>query len=86
MFRSTATRPEEAAMPRKLLNIYLLTRTDDVDYEQDEAVVVVAANPDDARQMAGGAVWYLPTTTVGHIGKARPDVRGGVVLVANRGA
>lgn len=73
-------------MPRKSLNIYLLTRTDDVDYEQDEAMVVVAANADDARQMAGGAVWYLPTTTVGEVGKARPDMQGGVILVSNRGA
>lgn len=80
-------------MPRKSLDIYLVTRNDDVDYEDNQAVVVVAANPDDARQMAGGAEgsrsvgdWYLPTTTVGHIGKARPDMRGGVILASNRGA
>lgn len=80
-------------MPRKSLTIYLVTRNDDVAYEDNEAVVVVAANPDDARQMAGHAEgsrsvgdWYLPTTDVGEVGKARSDMQGGVVLASNRGA
>jgi hypothetical protein len=74
-------------MPRKLLNIYLLERHDNVDYEEDQAMVVIAANADDARQMAGDAAWwYLPTTTVVHVGKALPDAKGGPVLIANRGA
>lgn len=73
-------------MARKLLNIYLLTRTDDVDYEQDEAMVIIAATSDDAREFAGTGVWHQPSTTVTHVGKALPDAKGGIVLAANRGA
>lgn len=73
-------------MARKLLNVYLVTRTDEVDYEEDEAMVIIAATPGDAREFAGTGVWHQPSTTVEHVGKALPDAKGGVVLVANRGA
>jgi hypothetical protein len=81
-------------MARKLLGIYLVTRTDDVDYEDNDAVVVIAANADDAREFAanapgsraGNSAWHLSATNVILVGKALSDAQGGVILVSNRGA
>lgn len=78
-------------MARTALNLYKLTRSDDardrVDYDDTRAVIVIAANPDDAREMAelseGGqspSVWHLSGTTVELVGKARSDAKGGVLL------
>jgi hypothetical protein len=80
-------------MARKLLGIYLVERHDSVDYEDNDAVVVIAANADDAREIAGTAegsrtvaVWYLPSTTVTLVGKALQGAVGGTVLSSNMGA
>lgn len=71
----------------KALDLWLLERdADEVDYEEVASVVVIASNGDDAREMActawGGkhrGDWWLPSTTVTHLGQALPGAPGAVV-------
>jgi hypothetical protein len=74
-------------MPRASLNIYKISRKDKGDYDESMAAVVIAATPGDAREMGAlvegtqpASVWYLPTTEVELLGKARSDAKGGVVV------
>lgn len=69
------------------LNIYKIVRNDEVDYDSIRAMIVIAATPGDAREVArteripeGDGVWYRDTTTVELIGRAAPFLAGQIVL------
>lgn len=69
------------------MNIYLITRTDDVDYDQPAAVVVVARSYAEARQVARTAkyspsprVWDAANATLKLIGTALDDQPAGIIL------
>lgn len=71
------------------MELWLITRTDDVDYDEARSLVVAARTKDDALQetvnsVSGaqdGAVWYAPTTEIESIGEAHPTYPAGIVLV-----
>lgn len=72
------------------MNLYLVTRTDDVDWEEDISGVVAAESPTLARKLMADRkryrdpeVWTLANAVL--IGTAKRQTPG-VVLVANRGA
>lgn len=74
------------------LNLYLVTRNDEADYEENQAHVIAARTSDEARQIAADAatttmeapeVWAnAATKRVGVATQRRP----GIVLTSNRGA
>mgnify|MGYP001575762370 CR=1 FL=1 len=83
----------------RALRIYLITRTDEVDYEEDAAAVVAAYSRKEARQLAAGGTFgpsgrgsFLDPTrsTLTQIG-VHVSAHGGkpaephVVLVDNKG-
>lgn len=74
------------------MKLWLIVRTDDVDYDEARSLVVAAETKDDALQetlsnVAGvqnGGVWFRPTTHVEDIGDAHAEVPAGIVLVSMR--
>jgi hypothetical protein len=76
------------------LNLYLLTRTDNVDYDEAAAMVVAAVEPWPARAIAAAshgtepdAVWTSPNhSTCDLIGLAAEGIAPRVLLVDVKGA
>jgi hypothetical protein len=63
------------------MNIYLLTREDYTDYDEQCAVVVTAANEDEARQLASSGAgdegvdrWFTNNVSVMQLGTALSNV------------
>jgi hypothetical protein len=75
------------------MNIFKIERTDDVDFEQNQGHVIIAADAYQARQLAAQAsttgeprdAWY-DAATVEIVGEAFAFDQPGIVLTANRGA
>lgn len=72
------------------MNLYLVTRVDDVDWEEDTSAVVAEESPTRARNLmaqnekrADPGVWKLANAVL--IGTAKRETPG-VLHVANRGA
>jgi hypothetical protein len=86
VFRSIA-QPEEPAMARKPLNLYLVHRSQHVKLDETSGAVIAAATEGDAREFATTLrgdqrpdVWYGRHVTVTLVGQALPDAVGGVVF------
>jgi hypothetical protein len=75
------------------MNLYLVSREDDIEYDETTSYVVAAPDELEARNWGAyasgdqsAAVWHTPTTTVTLIGTAAPDVpAGGVHYSYNAG-
>jgi hypothetical protein len=69
------------------LNLYVVARGDEVDYDETAAYVVAATSAADARRagesvsgIQSDSIWWAPETAVTLIGVAGPDVDPGIVI------
>ncbi len=74
-------------MTQNDMNLYMVSRNDDTNYDETVAYVAAAHDEDGARGLgshASGdqhdAIWWAPSTTVTLIGQANPQVDAGIVI------
>jgi hypothetical protein len=68
------------------LNLYLVSRKDDVDYDETASYVVAASDSNNARGFGShvsgdqpDSIWWAPTTSITLIGVAVPSLDVGIV-------
>lgn len=71
------------------MRLWLIVRTDDVNYDEARSAVVAALTSRAAREVMvmdasgdqSGDVWFLPTTRIDDIGEANPTYPAGIVII-----
>jgi hypothetical protein len=62
------------------MNIYLVSRTDEVDWDEYDSVVVVAETPKEARKIAPVDDGTWKNLSVKLIGSAKMGIKKGIIL------